>query len=81
MPSMQSDQIGHPWHLSDLPSKGAPVEHTTIGDTCYLKWLLVHIRMILMYHNENGTFPVQHNKYEHRTNISTPHSWVITCTA
>ena len=66
---MQSDQIGHPSHLSDLPSKGAPVEHTTICDTCYLKWLLVCIQMILMYHNKNVTSPVWHNKYKHHTNI------------
>ena len=72
MLSTQSDWIGH---LSNLPSKDAPVGHTTICDTCYLKQLLIHIQMILMYHNENVISPVQHNKQEHRTDISTQHSY------
>ena len=71
MPSTQSDQSGHWSHLSDLPSQCAPTEHTTICDTCYLKQLLIHIRMIMMYHNENVTSLVQHNKHEHRIDIST----------
>ena len=37
--------------------------------------------MILMYHNENVTSPIQHNKHEHHTDISTQHSWVIISTA
>ena len=36
MSSTQSDQSGHWSHLSDLPSQGTPIEHTTICDTCYL---------------------------------------------
>ena len=54
---------------------------TTVCDTCYLKRLLICIRMILMYHNENVTSPIQHNKHKHHTDISTQHSWVIICTA
>ena len=80
MPSMQSDRNGHWSHLSDLPSKGAPLECTTICDTCYLKQLLIHIRMILMCHNENVTSPILHNKDKHCTDISTPHIRVIICT-
>ena len=49
---------GHWSHLSDLPSKGTPLECTTICDTCYLKQLLIRIWMILMYHNENVTAPI-----------------------
>ena len=52
---------------------------TTVCDTCYLKGLLICIRMILMYHNENVTSPIRH-KHKHHTNISTQHSWVIICT-
>ena len=47
---------------------------------CYLKQLLIHFWMILMYHNKNVTSPIQHNKYEHHTNISTQHNRVIICT-
>ena len=54
---------------------------TTVCDTCYLKWLLIRIWMILMYHNKNVTSPIRHNKHEHHTDISTQHSWVIICTA
>ena len=36
--------------------------------------------MILMYHNENVTSPVQDNKPEHCTDISTPSTQVIICT-
>ena len=78
---MQSDQIGHRSHLSDLPSKGAPIECSTVCDTCYLKRLLIHIQMILMYHNKNVTSPIWHNKYKHCTDNSTHYSWVIICIA
>ena len=74
MPSMQLDRIGYWSHLSDLPSQGAPVGCATVCDTCYLKQLLIRIQMILMYHNENVTLLVRHNKQEHRTDISTQHS-------
>ena len=68
---MQLDQNGHWSHLSDLPSKGALIECTTICDTCYLKWLLIRIWMILIYHNENVITPTRHNKYTYYTDIST----------
>ena len=73
MPSMQSDQIGHWSHLSDLSSQGTPVGCTTVCDICYLKRLLIHIRMILIYHNENVTLPIQHNKKTGTALISLQH--------
>ena len=76
VPSTQSDRIGHWSHLSDLPSQCTPTEHTTICATCYLKWLLICIWMIMMYHNENVTSPGRHNEHEHCIDISIQHSWV-----
>ena len=79
MPSMQTDRNGHWSDLTDLPSQSALLGCATVCDTCYLKRLLIHIRMILMYHKENVTSPIQHNKDKHCTNISTPHIRVIIC--
>ena len=34
--------------MSDLPTERLLLEHTTLCDTCYLKYLLTHIQVIII---------------------------------